>query len=85
MFIVQIFDIRAQHPTLFGHLPATLDEVKHHLAGEQSALRGMSLSSLKPSLKEDAAFLGEIQIIHEMLEAVSTIQTPSLISISAYV
>lgn len=63
--------MRSKYPKLLSHLPGTLEEVRDHLGGVKSAFRGLQLGSLNVSQQEDALFFGEIQIIAEIIEAVS--------------
>ena len=66
-----MYDVQSQHPQQLGALPATLSEIRDHVGGEGSAFVGLTVGALNLTRDADAAFLGELQVMHEVIVAVS--------------
>ena len=60
---------------MFADLSDSLDNVQTRLSSEDSALVSLvgRLQALNISLEHDLAFLGELQVVLEILEAVSVV------------
>ena len=71
--IVQVFDIKAHYPELFSRLPGNPDDVTDIFARGEHALGRYNLGSLNVTRPSDLILLAELELIQEMIDAVSSL------------
>jgi renin receptor len=76
-----VFDVKSAHPEVFSGLTSTLDKIKEVLSSGNSHLDNYNLGTLNTSEQADVQLLGELQLIHEIIQALydkpETIQNKS--------